>query len=444
MTEFFTHLWASLPDTLKQNQFFQGGAVLGLISWIGYNLRGWSQFAWSRFKQQFILEIVVTNEDVMFDWLKAWIDSQPSMNRVRSVEVSLKTSQNSSPQAVAPPGGDCSRGPAADKEDDRPQFIVTPGLGTHLLWFHKRLVWFTRSRADSPAGGGSSSFMNLKSKETISLRFFTRDRGLVARLFNEVRDFNVPPTEPRMNIYSRNYNGWRCNSSRLRKEPRNVILPDGMMEDLERDVVEFRASQEWYEGKGIPWRRGFLFKGPPGSGKTSAAIELARRTGQHLGVLPLSSESFGDQDLVQALANLPQNCIVLFEDIDCLFRKRESDKDNAVLNGTKVTFSGFLNAIDGAMSSEGTMIIVSTNHPEILDAALLRPGRIDRQIAFDYADMMQKQRMFAHFYPGTNGMSEHFANALAGRQISMCRLQEHLVARRDVPQQALDEAHLLE
>lgn len=438
MIEFFTSLWNSLPENLRQNEFFSGGAILAIIGLLGNQVRHWVAPVWSHIKAQFILEISVTNDDLVFEWLKNWLDQQPSMNRIRSVEVSIR--QNEDRGYPQPARAGIGVG-APQEADTRPQFVVTPGVGTHFLWFCNRLVWMTRSRQDNApvAGGNVVSFLSGKSKETITMKFFTRDRELIQRLFNAVRDFNVPPHEPKMHIYSYrcNYAGWKCVASRKRSDHRNVILPDGVLETIESDIREFRRSRAWYEDKGIPWRRGYLFHGQPGSGKTSAAIELALRTGQDLAVLPMASEYFDDTTLLNAISEMPSNCILLFEDVDCLFRKREGDKENSV-GKSGVTFSGFLNAIDGVLSTDGTVTIMSTNHPETLDAALMRPGRVDMKQEFGFATRDQAQRMFAHFFPGSNGMSEKFASALDGASVSMCSIQEHLVRHRGRPELALE------
>lgn len=286
-----------------------------------------------------------------------------------------------------------------------------------------------------------SNYMSGKSKESIKMTFFVRDRNLIVTLFSAIRDFNVPPTDPKMHTYCYrgSYTGWRVTQSRRRNSRRNVILPDGLLEDIEADILAFRAGQEWYEDKGIPWRRGYLFHGTPGSGKTSAAMELALRTGSDLAVLPMSAFGFDDEALVGAISDMPAGCILLIEDVDYFFLKREEGKNNSVGN-SKVTFSGFLNAIDGVLSTEGAIIIMSTNHPEVLDPALMRPGRVDRKIAFSCATSEQAQKMFTHFFPGTNGMSEEFASAISGQPVSMCRIQEHLVFHRGEPRKALAAA----
>ena len=72
------------------------------------------------------------------------------------------------------------------------------------------------------------------------------------------------------------------------------------------------------------------------------------------------------------------NSIILLEDIDGIFKGRESVQETRE-NRSQVTFSGLLNALDGVRSQEGRILIMTTNHRENLDPALMRPGRADRQ-----------------------------------------------------------------
>jgi chaperone BCS1 len=123
---------------------------------------------------------------------------------------------------------------------------------------------------------------------------------------------------------------------------------------------------------GIPYKRSFLLYGPPGTGKSSLAQALAGHFKLSISYLNLSDNI--DDFCLNLLLNLaPKKSIVLLEDIDCLFEVRKnSERVNSI------TFSGFLNAIDGVRSQEGRIIIMTTNHKEKLDPALLRAGRTDR------------------------------------------------------------------
>jgi chaperone BCS1 len=174
------------------------------------------------------------------------------------------------------------------------------------------------------------------------------------------------------------------------------------MDEIMQDAVMFLESKDFYYEKGIPWRRGYLFYGIPGSGKTSLAIWLS--TCLHKSLYCISSRDCSCGNFEDALAGLPTGAIVLIEDADCLFQSgigsRENSRDTAgelhlgakedYDEDNKMTLSDFLNAVDGVSShKDGRILIMTTNHVESIDAAILRPGRIDKKIEFTYADDYQ-------------------------------------------------------
>ncbi len=89
--------------------------------------------------------------------------------------------------------------------------------------------------------------------------------------------------------------------------------------------------------------------------------------------LNLSSGDVDDDKFNRLLLDAPPKSILLLEDIDAIFSQREK----GVFTSRKLTFSGFLNALDGVRSQEGQILFMTTNHIENLDPALLRPGRTD-------------------------------------------------------------------
>lgn len=80
------------------------------------------------------------------------------------------------------------------------------------------------------------------------------------------------------------------------------------------------------------------------------------------------------------MGDAPANSILLLEDVDSMFLQREETSRQR-----GISFSGFLNALDGVRSQEGQILFMTTNHREKLDDALLRPGRADVQVKLDYA-----------------------------------------------------------
>ncbi|KAJ7679554.1 hypothetical protein DFH06DRAFT_1465586 [Mycena polygramma] len=136
--------------------------------------------------------------------------------------------------------------------------------------------------------------------------------------------------------------------------------------------------------------------------------------------LSLASNFVDDSFLQRAASAIPKHGLFLIEDIDCAFPSREDDEEEEgggagfeimmqVARGgrgggskarrSNVTLSGLLNVIDGIGSEEGKLFFATTNHIDRLDAALLRPGRIDRKVQYDLATASQAHALFVRFFP---------------------------------------------
>jgi len=198
-----------------------------------------------------------------------------------------------------------------------------------------------------------------------------------------------------------------------------VILEKTKKQTLLQDINEYLHPQtrRWYASHGIPYRRGYLFSGPPGTGKTSLTAALASVFGLNIYVLTLQDPYMNEDALVRLLSSVPSRCIVLLEDVDAAGLKRadeikkkkltsEEAEDGKAANGqhmkvkSTVTLSGLLNAIDGVSSSEGRILVMTTNKPKDLDQALIRPGRVDMHISFTLPQRSDMIEMFLSMYSG--------------------------------------------
>lgn len=174
----------------------------------------------------------------------------------------------------------------------------------------------------------------------------------------------------------------------------NLVFPKHIWSYV-YDIKRWKDSESWYKSKAIPWKRGWMLYGKPGTGKTS----IARAIGEHLD-MPIYSfdlSSFTDQCFSNEWERLKQNtpCIALIEDIDGVFEKRTNKASGARMQQS-ISFDCLLNTIDGVDNSDGIFTIITTNNIETVDEALIgefqnnqwtcRPGRIDIAIEFDYID----------------------------------------------------------
>lgn len=176
----------------------------------------------------------------------------------------------------------------------------------------------------------------------------------------------------------------------------SVVLREGQVENILFTLKTFLSREQEYINLGIPWHFGMLFYGPPGTGKTSIATTIA--SSLNLDVFTLSLSAIEDDNtLWELLAEVTPRSILLIEDIDVASAARNRNDERS-----GVTLSGLLNGLDGVATPHGLITIMTTNHYENLDEALIRPGRVDMQEEIGYLDNYQAQeicRQFAGFIP---------------------------------------------
>ena len=179
---------------------------------------------------------------------------------------------------------------------------------------------------------------------------------------------------------------------RLPSVPReNIILPQGLLERIERQTVRFSELSEKLAAAGRHLKRGILLHGPPGTGKTLTAMYVARAL-RNRTVLLLTGRGQGLIEQSCALARTLQPAIVILEDVDLVAEERT--RPGAACAGP-LLFE-LLNQMDGLADDADVLFLLTTNRPDILEPALAaRPGRVDQAIEIPLPDAQCRQRLFA-------------------------------------------------
>lgn len=154
----------------------------------------------------------------------------------------------------------------------------------------------------------------------------------------------------------------------------DLILADEMKETIRSDFNDFLKSESRYQGLGIAWRRGALFVGPPGNGKTHCVRAMVKELNiPSLYVQSLSHSHYTAEQMWQIVFERARGlrpCVLILEDLDSLV-----DDQNR---------SFFLNQLDGFEQNHGLIVLATTNHPERIDSAIIdRPSRFDRKYHFN-------------------------------------------------------------
>jgi hypothetical protein len=173
-----------------------------------------------------------------------------------------------------------------------------------------------------------------------------------------------------------------------------LILPPQIQEDIESQVFTFFEKRDVYERLGIPYRRGLLFAGPPGCGKTMMVRRVIRECDLRFKAKPFSVRIHRgvDEDTIGRLfrrASKARPSLVVLDDLDSLTKE------------CQLTRAGLLSQLDGIRSPEGMLVIGTTNNPGDIDPALVhRPSRFDRVWHFNLPDAGMRAEYLRHTMDG--------------------------------------------
>jgi chaperone BCS1 len=357
------------------NQFASGGLLLMAIGSIGAALRNVPLKMWHWFLGQTSLHVTILDTRDAYDWFKWWFYQQKYSRKSRRVDVE-------NPYGIV-----------------GAEFLPAPGR--HWFMYHGRPIKVVLTRDEGKEAFGRER------KESITISTIGRNQMFLRNLVEEMRVAynNRRGKRPMLFGWSSNENYWR---ERTQYNPRplsSVFMPNKLKEDLVADIKKFLASEDWYMETGVPYHRGYLLYGLPGSGKTSLIAGIAAEFQSRVYYLRLSE--LNDGTLTSAMRAIPKGSMIVMEDVDCINAtavreetKQPEGEGLAAMLG--VSLSGLLNALDGVYSPIGAMYFMTTNHIDKLDPALIRPGRIDVRVLLDKASTEQLVNMYQRFFPGSS------------------------------------------
>ncbi|KAG6814523.1 hypothetical protein H0H92_000049 [Tricholoma furcatifolium] len=372
---------------LENNPYFQAGFGLmvqtfhqiqshGNLQGLGVGLTVMRQglvLGTTALRRRMLVTLEINNKDRAYEWFLGWMANQA--NSPTTASRWMRSHQLSVDTMIEQRKNGSSSA----------LFKLVAGPGTHYFKYSGAWMQVKRERETR-----SMQLMSGVPWETVTLTTLSKDRGLFPKLLSEARDLAMKGQEGKLVIHTAWGIEWRPFGQPRRKRPlKSVVLHPGISEKIEQDIKSFLERRQW---------------------------------------------GLADDKLNHLLSNAPERSFVLIEDVDAAFNKRVQTTEDGYQSS--VTFSGFLNALDGVASGEERIIFMTTNHVEKLDPALIRPGRVDISELIDDSSAVQAKTLFTQFYGGSENMADDEVERLAcsleeivtsekqvGRRVSMAALQ---------------------
>ncbi|KAL8699475.1 MAG: hypothetical protein Q9201_005985 [Fulgogasparrea decipioides] len=394
--------------------------------------------AYNYFEKYCTSFICIENDDDIFDHVMEWLAEQKISKKSRTLmaKTGRESAWDSLPGEEIDITADAGQLLNFSNWDAKVPPTFQPYFGTHRFWHDGRYFEFSREKQTSLGSSWGGSV--LREDEYIKLTcvgWSTQPlkeliKGARNHYLDKEKSFTVVRRPAPKEMRGRGRNIWNKVASRPSRPIETVVLDHEQKDRLLADINEYLHPKTavWYANRGIPYRRGYLLAGPPGTGKSSLAWAIAGVFGLDIYCISLVEPTLTEEDLGVMFTSLPRRCVVLLEDIDAagLIKRKmlntaaeephetsEAAKLGAEISkaikasqdqGPKskenqgISLSGLLNAIDGVASHEGRVLLMTTNCPEKLDEALIRPGRIDMKISFTKATRAQMNELFVRMY----------------------------------------------
>lgn len=390
---------------------------------------------WGYIKSKFLMQISLNSTEEMYKWLLSYIGKNAKDFMLTTPKFKLQKIKN------LDPNNSWRRYENVENNNEIENYEFVPSAGNYVLRWKGQYIYMMISNV----GESISAGMDKESYQLETLDLYAyggkNTQKIMYQLLQEAIKSQITKYREKIKIFTMGrWTSWEP-MAREKRPLSSIILSDNTLDEILSDVRNFLSKGEWYKKLGVPFKRGYLFYGVHGSGKTSLITAIASEIDYSVCVLSLSGNNMNDTELNHRIHSAPPRSIILLEDIDAIFVDRDAPKANDE-RGNNVTFSGFLNALDGAAAAtDGRLYFMTTNHIEKLDSALLRAGRCDVKIAFKHANRDQIKRCYKRFFPiATDKQMDDFAKEFPEHSVTVAEIQSHLLINKNNPEKAIDDA----
>jgi len=265
---------------------------------------------------------------------------------------------------------------------DNGKLVKEVGFGSQLFWLRGRLISVHHLKDET------SALRDLR--RTLDITILGRSHQYFEKIMAQCE--SVEHERDMSKYYEQEIGHCRYITSQKPRSLDSIALSKANREALLHTIDNFVAKEAWYLEHNVPYQLGILLHGPPGTGKTSLIRGIAAYMGRNI-VTAKSSNI-----LEYACKTTPRSSLIVVEEIDTFGVSQreldsEEDEDTNVkskdyLEKSLDSFSvgAILSALDGLIPNPGRVLIMTTNHPDKIDKAITRPGRIDLSLYLGYLD----------------------------------------------------------
>ena len=221
----------------------------------------------------------------------------------------------------------------------------------------------------------------------LNIQLYTRNIQKVEEFFIQAAKISKGKTVQRISVSNGDY--WERTADKSLRDLKTVFMQEETKSLVVNSLKEFTTKESWYEKRGIPYKFCMFFHGVPGTGKTSLIHALASTFGYQIAFLTSL------KNLTSLLTEMSTDrSMLVIEDIDTLSKLDREQNENYLHE--------LLNSLDGFTCQHGLVVAMTSNHPQNLDPALLRPGRIDLNLEIGALDYNSAREMFNAYFPSVN------------------------------------------